>query len=543
MESAIAPEVLKAFSAIAPQAGPYLATLLWRRGWRQVEEIQNHLPQWLNPKISNDRSSIEIMLQAIELLADPYVEITVETRSLIQQGVCFLQQQANPKTATQPGLQSLLECCNQQGDRPTDYFTGIGARLQALQEIHHSTELRDELFTTQDRSRAKELANLAELAYVRRRGLEREVLDEVKRSLSTWSRSSQPIVIAHNPQWETTILGSVATELAEQLDCPVMLLNTNDPAWVHGVARSPLHQGINFHTVLQSQSHLIHTLSSNPYAIQFTIAHSDLSLFTEAIVHQFHLLQSSRIHQTHREPDLWVSIAELNQILYNDLRCLEPYGIGNPTPRLGIRQARFERAKNYKLVDRTQQKIEYLRTFFQLCDDSCPQGIPGSWWGHYADELPIESATVYVYLLNNRKEKRYEVRLLSIEAASENVLPALEFTTDRTAIQFAISPDSPLQESPRSIVLEILGMAKYAARTGNSIDRSTLPIPEICQPIALEMLQELGFQVREATQQWWVKPLSDEPTEEAIVHASQPLLLALQEYQFQQRFQRSFHKD
>ncbi len=487
---------------------------------------------------------------AIGLLADPTIEMNGEHRYLIQKGIRQLQLQENPKTSTRPGLQRLLEHCKQLGDRPTDHLSGIGPRMAAMSQIQQDGRVCVELLVTRDRVKAQQLADLTELANVRRRGLQREVMDEVMRQVGRLDWSMVSVIVLSDPQWEVGVLGWVAEELVEIYDRPVMVFNTGS-----GVARGVARSGgtIDFQSVLRSQQHLIMQMNPNPYAVDFTIALEDLQLFTEAITHQFNLLknlpQSPPLQGGFRgiDPDLCVTVSELNQSLYNDLRLLEPYGRGNPIPRILVKDVWFEAVKNFNLRDRKNQMVSYIRSHFKMCDASDNAGIHGVWWGHYQDELIGRRGDAIVYLINNRKERRYEVRLVGF---GDLVLGG-DRGDARDMGTASHAPTGNYGEDAGDLILRLIGRAKYAARSGEAIDDLLDGIPEICHGMAIAALMDLGFEItqpdpRKPSPHIISHPLyghgspcpnpTAQPSQTTIAQATHPLLLALQEIQFQQQY-------
>ena len=101
---------------------------------------------------------------------------------------------------------------------------------------------------------------------------------------------------------------------------------------------------------------------------------------------------------------------------------LEPYGMGNPVPRLLIRNAWFERGFHRNLRDRTGRTVKFIKTAFQLWDDTTQTGFPGEWWGHYKDELPAGRCDVVVELDHNAYQG-YHVKLVDVRPTAAAKAP------------------------------------------------------------------------------------------------------------------------
>ena len=145
-----------------------------------------------------------------------------------------------------------------------------------------------------------------------------------------------------------------------------------------------------------------------------------------------------------------------------------------------------------------------------------------------------------MHLVNNRRAKQYEVQLVRLWLEKESALSSIGSLETPTFNPIASPPIEPLH-----LITTLIGMAKYAARTGDPMP--PLNIPKSCQPIALQSLENLGFQILQANPPirlahpilygpHLADPPLDRPSSAAISNATRPLLLALQEAQFQEQF-------
>jgi single-stranded-DNA-specific exonuclease len=91
--------------------------------------------------------------------------------------------------------------------------------------------------------------------------------------------------------------------------------------------------------------------------------------------------------------------------------------MGNPYPKLLVRDCQFSEISNANIRTQKGQKVEYIKTEFTLSDRHGNQ-IYGDWWGHYSYELPDTSCDVVIELVDNAFRRRYDVRLLDFHAQS-----------------------------------------------------------------------------------------------------------------------------
>ncbi|MCU0524763.1 MAG: single-stranded-DNA-specific exonuclease RecJ [Elainella sp. Prado103] len=391
--------------------------------YKLVEALYQSLPK-LPPLPLTDL----LDLVAIGLIAD-LVNLTGESRYLAQLGIAQLQKNQDPIQPPRPGIAKLLEFCRRNGDRPTDISFGLGPRINAISRIHGDARFCVELLTSQDRDRTTQLARAAELANTRRKALQREVVAQVEAKLAEFDLSTTAVIVLADPQWSVGVLGLVAGQIAQAFNRPTILLSididevsdANSPVFARGSARSI--QQIDLYNLLQQQAHLLSRFGGHPYAAGLSLPVENLPLFTQAINQQMRSSYPDGIPIAPPTADLAVTVADLNQAagrrLFQALKLLEPCGMGNPVPKLLIRNCWFTKSWHRKIKDLAGLKVEYLKTEFELRDDSCDRGFPGVWWGHYKDELPIDRCDVLVELDFNSYEdgktrKHYELRLIAV---------------------------------------------------------------------------------------------------------------------------------
>lgn len=538
-------------------------------------------------------------LVAIGLIAD-LVKLTGDCRYLAQVGIERLQQHIqSPQTSTRPGVAELLRLCKRTGDRPTDISFGLGPRINAVSRIHGDARFCVELLTSDDAQRCKVLAQEAELANTRRKALQRDLYDQVTQQLQQIDLATTEVIVLANPQWPGGILGLVAGQIAQTYGRPTILLRTDaDDEDGNGTAahQIPLARGsarsvnqIDLYQLVADQAHLLHRFGGHPYAAGLSLPVENLSLFTEAINRQLRQQQatSGAITAPVMTADLTVTVADLGKSLFRELKLLEPYGMGNPVPRLYLRNVWFEDTWNRNIRDAKGGQVRYIKTGFKLRDDSTLEAFEGIWWGHYRDELPLERCDVIVELDFNtyedwRTSPHYEVRLIEVrrhdsQARSETAPSpqpdwivdyrsappgtaemgeALVLTTcpvdwtewqrwlqraQRVQQPLAIAYPPPPDCSPEESWQMLVGLAKYLARTGQVSTRqqwcTKLGMGDRTLITALNALQQLGFLLQMEDTQIRVLGQVEMPLSMADYGAiADRFIQALQEDHFRQQF-------
>ncbi|MGB3401884.1 MAG: single-stranded-DNA-specific exonuclease RecJ [Microcoleaceae cyanobacterium] len=507
--------------------------------YKLIEALYETLPQ-----VPQQHEEALLDLVAIGLIAD-LVQLTGDCRYLAQKGIEQLQKQL--KNSTRPGIAKLLDLCKKTGDRPTDISFGLGPRINAVSRIQGDAHFCVELLTSRDKKYCEKLALETELANTRRKVLQKDVAIDIAKKLAKQDLSTTEVIVLSDPQWPTGILGLVASQIAQEYQKPTILLTEDiyqSPPIARGSARSV--QQIDLYELVKTQAHLLEKFGGHPFAAGLCLKLDNLSLFIEGINRQLRQQKGVSIPEKKiaSQPDICCTVSELGQPLFKELKLLEPCGMGNPVPKILIKNCYFTNAWNKNQRDFKGGEIKYIKTRFNIWDDTCEAGFPGIWWGHYKDELEEEQYYDAVVELDfNAYDKKYEVRLIDLVLPAENIsqstdfnyqesieiidlrsIPQPEQINDQSLIiinkcprswqelqswysqailtdkKLAIAYSNFTELQPIKIWEKLIGIAKYISRTQQSIPYQTLAykleISEIPLQLGLESLQQLGFEVK-----------------------------------------------
>ena len=352
-------------------------------------------------------------LVAIGLVAD-LVQLTGDCRYLAQKGIEVLRQKKRL------GVRLLLEQCKRVGDRPIDISFGIAPRINAVSRIWGDVRKCVELLTTSDERLDKSLIEQTELANTQRKALQKKVFKQVQAKIEQIDLSTTGIIVLVDPQWSVGVLGLVAGQVVGEYGRPTILCTLEDGI-AKGSARSL--EGINLYELLKGQEHLLTSFGGHPLAGGLSFPIENLQVLVEAIDQKF-WSQYGQLQSKALKIDLEVAIADLNKDLFNELRQLEPFGMGNPYPKLLVRDCTFSGVSNANIRNQKGQKVEYIKTEFTLSDRLGNQ-IYGDWWGHYSYELPDSTCDVVIELVDNAFRRRYDARLLDFKVQSPSLIPEL----------------------------------------------------------------------------------------------------------------------
>ncbi|MDJ0509607.1 MAG: single-stranded-DNA-specific exonuclease RecJ [Crocosphaera sp.] len=508
------------------------------------------------PKIPKNPLENLLDLVAIGLIAD-LVELKGDCRYLAQKGLQKLQQQLN--NPTRPGIAYLLKLCKRTGDRPTDISFGIGPRINAISRIYGEAIFAVKLLTSKDEKHCEKLAFETELANTRRKELQNNITKKVKKKLQGLDLSTTQIIVLEDPQWQSGVLGLVAGQIAKEYDRPTILLTTSETENSHhdgiklarGSARSI--NNIDLYQLVSYQRSLLHRFGGHPFAAGLSLPVENIPLFRESINQQTRrdLIDFNQLNMNNKA-DLVVTVSQLGQSLFRELKLLEPYGMGNPIPRLLIENCWFESLGHANIKDARNNKIKYIKTRFKIYDHSVDEGFPGIWWEHYQHELPQQENKRWNAIVeldynpnyDNSRKGEYEVRLIDIQESilqqnyqsiqiskgslidyrnqtdleinnlevetldncpiSWSELQKKYYKSIKNKQDLALIYSHQNKENSLTIIKKLIGIAKYLNQTKKTITKKQLKdkllLSDRSLELALEFWNNLGFRVVEDEQ-------------------------------------------
>jgi len=412
------------------------------------------------PTIPSEPLENLLDLVAIGLVAD-LVQLKGDCRYLAQVGIEQL------KKKKRLGVQFLLDACKKSGDRPTDISFGIAPRINSISRIWGDVYKCVEMLTSQDPDRCQELVNLAEEANNQRKALQKKIHTQVKDRITTIDLSTSPILILEDEAWHAGILGVVSGQIAQEYNRPVILLNT-DGDMVRGSARSP--QGVDLYSLIKGQEHILSSFGGHPFAAGLSLPLKNLELFKESLIQKF-WQQYGIITPKVLNVDLVLPISDLGQSLFRELKLLEPYGMGNPAPKLLVKDCHFTHKRNANIKSRKGQKLQFLKSEFTLVDQT--GSIEGHWWDQSIDKIPDRLCDVVLELVDNSYKESYEVRITDIKDSttietSQDI--EINYFQNHDEAAEVINPNLRGEEVWQNLV----GIAKYLSRTNQAISYSDL---------------------------------------------------------------------
>ena len=267
-------------------------------------------------------------LAAIASIAD-CVPLVGATRTLTRLGLAELSR------TTHAGLRKLMELGGIMPARvpsAEEVAFRIGPRLNAAGRVGHPVEVLRMLKARTPDEQSRLALELDRLNLLRRQ-LEKEALEELTGMVDARGQSVLVVYAAH---WRKGLAGILASRARERFGVPTFVL-VHDPKTGMAVGSGRSVEGISLIDALRSCKAVLHRYGGHQQAAGVTVAVDLVPAFRNAL-HQYMAAHPTPLETAHvLSVDL--ELHEATPSFYQQLRAMEPFGIGNPVPIFQVHAA------------------------------------------------------------------------------------------------------------------------------------------------------------------------------------------------------------
>jgi single-stranded-DNA-specific exonuclease len=304
---------------------------------------------------------------AIATIADA-VPLTGENRVFASLGLEALRRAVNP------GLKALMEVAQISAKRaPTSGEVGfrIAPRINAAGRMDVARDVI-ELFSVKDVVRARELAAKLDRLNTDRQEEERRILRSVdERFAGDPALSEAYCIVIDGEDWHRGVIGITATRVVEKYNRPVLVISRQGEE-AFGSGRSI--KAFHLLEAVESCRDLFSRYGGHAHACGFAMPAANVAELRTRL----DAFARERLTPADFDPvldvDAELHLGDITPQLFQALRMLEPYGVGNPEPVFSARGAqltappRIMKEKHIKLKVRAGSRKETL--------DSSPEDSP-----------------------------------------------------------------------------------------------------------------------------------------------------------------------
>jgi single-stranded-DNA-specific exonuclease len=318
---------------------------------------QGLMQRRLDPK-DYERYLMSFMkVAAIATIADA-VPLTGENRVFASLGLEALRRAVNP------GLKALLEVAQISAKRaPTSGEVGfrIAPRINAAGRMDVARDVI-ELFSVKDAARARELAAKLDKLNRDRQEEERRILRSVdERFAGDPTLSEAYCIVIDGEDWHRGVIGITATRVVEKYNRPVLVISRQGEE-AFGSGRSI--KAFHLLEAVESCRDLFSRYGGHSHACGFAMPAANIVELRTRIDAFARVRLTLADFDPVLDVDAELHLGDITPQLFQALRMLEPYGVGNPEPVFSARGAqltappRIMKEKHIKLKVRATARKE-----------------------------------------------------------------------------------------------------------------------------------------------------------------------------------------
>ena len=312
----------------------------------------------VDPKDQNRFLLSFMKVVAIATIADA-VPLTGENRVFASLGLDGLRRAVNP------GLKALFEVAQVSSNRPptsVEVAFRIAPRINAAGRMDVARDVI-ELFSVKDPARAVELAAKLDRLNTDRQEEERRILKAVEdRFTDDPALCDAYCIVIDGEGWHRGVIGITATRVVERYNRPALVISRQGEE-AFGSGRSI--KAFHLLEAIESCGHLFSRHGGHAHACGFALPSANIAEL------RAHLDAHARARLTPAdfdpalEFDAELNLSTITPSLFQALRLLEPYGVGNPEPVFSARAEllappRILKEKHIKLKLRAAARREEI---------------------------------------------------------------------------------------------------------------------------------------------------------------------------------------
>ncbi len=253
------------------------------------------------------------------------VPLLDENRIIVKNGLKRIKNTSNE------GIKALLEVCGLSGKELSAYNVAfmLAPRINAAGRIADASECV-ELLLTDNAVRAKEIAEKLDTDNRERQAIENEILNSAITIIEqTVDVDKDRVLVLGNENWHVGVIGIVASRLVDRFNLPTFIMSV-DGELSKGSARSI--RGFNLFEAMSRHSGLFEKYGGHEMAAGFTIKTERMNKLRESMNFEAESVMGKEKILPELLVDYKLMPGDISLDTVKQLKVLEPFGIGNPSP-------------------------------------------------------------------------------------------------------------------------------------------------------------------------------------------------------------------
>lgn len=363
--------------------------------YKLAQALHTHMPSQAGFQLQN-----LLDLVAIGTVAD-IAPLLGENRRLVQEGLAVLN------TLQRPGVSALAQSAGVKSGRITAETIGfiLGPRINAAGRLDHAYTAA-KLLASNNLLQARGMAEELDTLNRRRQAITAELSRHAESLID--DAEAQFVLFAADPEFESGVVGLVASRLKEQYYRPAIVLKREEEE-SHGSCRSIP----EFHITraLDEVADLLERYGGHSQAAGLTIRNENIPAF----VARLQAITQAQLADEPLQPtltiDVEIGLDEVDWALHEVLQQLEPTGAANATP---IFMSRGVQVQSYRAVGKDRSHLQLTLAHGEERLLQCIGFRQGAWVANMPDLVDV----VYTLTVNEWKGRR------SLQLNVQDIRPA-----------------------------------------------------------------------------------------------------------------------
>ena len=302
-------------------------------------------------------------------------------RAIVKQGLKIIKNRSNL------GLKTLYDLCKIES-KPTTFDLGfrLGPRINAGGRVGKSSH-GAELLISNDPKKTYQIALDLDKSNMERQAIELMLSEQI--NLEVKNYHNHPVLVMSGNNWHEGIIGIVASRIKEKYNKPTILISLKQNIG-KGSARSVVGFDIGSQIIKAVQCGILQKGGGHKMAGGFVLKKENIPAFRDFLIKNFEKSNINSSVSTNLYLDSIIAPSALNEVFFDEINCLAPFGSGNSEPKFVI--------ENIKVISANIVGNNHIKLVLSGKDGTVFKSLA---WN--AIDTPLEP------FLNNKNRKRINI--------------------------------------------------------------------------------------------------------------------------------------
>ena len=302
-------------------------------------------------------------------------------RAIVKQGLKIIKKRSNL------GLKTLYDLCNIES-QPTTFDLGfrLGPRINAGGRVGKASH-GAELLISNDPEKTYQIALDLDKSNKERQAIELMLSEQI--NLEVKNYHNHPVLVMSGNNWHEGIIGIVASRIKEKYNKPTILISLKQNIG-KGSARSVVGFDIGSQIIKAVQCGILQKGGGHKMAGGFILKKENIPTFRDFLIKNYEKSNINSSASTNLYLDSIIAPSALNEVFFDEINCLAPFGSGNSEPKFVI--------ENIKVISANIVGNNHIKLVLSGKDGTVFKSLA---WN--AINTPLEP------FLNNKNRKRINI--------------------------------------------------------------------------------------------------------------------------------------